>query len=173
MKDIVMIGYAGLSDSLSLLMESRDELKARFSEYFLDRAEKAFRGAMLSREEAEELKRELLESSLAESVINAENGIYAALWDLGEELESGLSVNLKDIPVLQEGIELANYLDRNPYLADSEGVLVMATEEKKKIFDFFQKRGIPTKVIGSIIDRNKRVVVSGERETFLTPERRR
>ncbi len=172
MTDVIMAGYAGLAGSLQILTENREELKNRFSTYFLEKAEKEAKETI----EITKATRLVAGSEVSEDVIcmvsAGQDGVFGALWELGERLGKGLSVELKSVPIRQETVELANFADVNPYKDDSDGVFLLAVKENEKILKFFQKRGIPTAVIGSIIDRNKRVVVAGERETFLLPPAR-
>ena len=45
----------------------------------------------------------------------SKGGIYKALWDIGEKCGTGLTVELKSIPIKQETVEICEVFDINPY----------------------------------------------------------
>ncbi len=96
-----------------------------------------------------------------------DEGVYKALWKLGESLNSGFKVYLKSIPITQEIIEINEYYGLNPYLEDSTGDVLILTSEPVYLRDMFRRQGIPSEILGYITDENARVIVDGEQEKNL------
>jgi hydrogenase maturation factor len=123
----------------------------------------------------------------------SEGGIYAALWRLADKCCSGLTVDMKKIPVRQETIEISNYFDFDPYMMESAGSLLMAVPKGRgeelvhALADGSLGAGcnmnnngkngqnsdktefrIPAAVIGKMTAGNDRVIISGDDRRFLT-----
>lgn len=112
------------------------------------------------------------ESKLAGSCIYIRRlsgeSIYGALWNLGEELETGLRVRLADIPITEFCISVADILDINPYLMDSTGCVLAVTTEGRRLAEELGAAMIPAAVIGYLTEDRKRCIESGEVTSFLT-----
>jgi hydrogenase maturation factor len=94
-------------------------------------------------------------------------GIFAALWEMAERAGTGLSVDLKKIPIRQETIEVCEYLEVNPYLLTSGGALLIACDNEEKIIAPLNEIGINAVAIGFLNDGNDRVIVNGDEKRFL------
>lgn len=187
--DIVMSKYAGIEGTAMLAAEMRAKLADKFSEFFVKEAE-GFTSMLSVRSEAL-----VTQSIIPEAVMmNAsEGGIYAALWRLADKCCSGLTVDMKKIPVRQETIEISNYFDFDPYMMESAGSLLMAVpkgrgeELVQALADGSLGAGcnmnnngkngqnsdktefrIPAAVIGKMTAGNDRVIISGDDRRFLT-----
>ena len=75
-------------------------------------------------------------------------GVYAALWKLREKCMTGFSVQIRQIPVLQEAIEIAEYYGFDVYAAASAGCLLMTTDDAEQLLLRLRGEGIPAAVIG-------------------------
>ncbi len=125
---IVMLGYAGARNALTLAELHREEVQKRFPKHFLKQEDKLRKVVnclteltdVQSRQNSEILTvQELLQKqhlSKEHLVVLQENEVFPALWKLAEGLESGLDVELGKIPVLQFVIELCELFDVNPYV---------------------------------------------------------
>lgn len=153
---IVMTGYAGAAGTVSLATADTDRLKKRFSPSYIDRILKV---PVLS---GEEQIPEALYVFCA-----GDGGVYAALWYLGEELKCGMEVKHKEIPILQETIEVCNLQDINPYMLDSQGCMLMVTNHPKEMIEELVEAGIPAADIGCLTSDRKRVIINGENIRFL------
>ena len=87
-----------------------------------------------------------------------QGGIMKTLWDLGERLESGLSTDLKLIPVRQETIEICELFGWNPYTADSEGMTVIAAGDGFGLHRYLLEAGIENSIIGEMTDTKARTI---------------
>ena len=121
--DIVMTGWAGDLGSAALLQARRTELEKRLPASFLERAAARLEGVSQG---AEGLGRAGSPAGaetpglegLPQGVLWAatgEDGVFGALWRLGEAAGTGLWVDLARIPLLQETIEICETADVSPY----------------------------------------------------------
>lgn len=96
-----------------------------------------------------------------------EGGIFAALWRLSEEAGTGLEVDMKKIPVLQETIEVCEHLHLNPYQLTSSGSLLVIAEHGELAAGVFMKEGTEAAVIGSLKDNNDKIIMNGEEKRYI------
>lgn len=160
--DLVVTKWCGLKQTALL---ARDERAAqRFPEHFL-RTARSF-DTMLSTEED---RKTALTAGISEDewLELGSGGILAGLWILCERLHAGMRVNLKDIPLRQETIELANYFDRNPYEMNALGCLLIAAEDGGRLARVMQQNGIEARVIGCLQSGRRRELINGEEIRYL------
>ena len=70
-----------------------------------------------------------------------EGGIFAALYRLAKEADTGLVVDLKAMPVRQETIEICEYYKLNPYQLASTGNILMICDDGGSTGRCASKRG--------------------------------
>ena len=92
-----------------------------------------------------------------------ENGLFGALWELGEELNCGMEVGLEAIPVRQEIVEVLELFKESPYECASSGSFVVASD--------LPEGEVPDGciAIGRTTEGKSRVINSAEGKRFLTP----
>ena len=95
------------------------------------------------------------------------DGVFGALYRLGDMLKTGLRAKLFDIPIDQVTIELCDYVDINPYEADAGGAFIIASDSHGRMLDELNEKGIPAKLIGYTTRDNSRIVL-GPTERYLT-----
>ena len=96
-----------------------------------------------------------------------EGGIFAALWNLAKEMERGIEVDLKKIPVLQETIEVCEIFRLNPYQLTSAGTMLIVAEDGEKLTDQLNQQGISAAVIGTLTDSNDKILKNGEEVRYI------
>ena len=161
--EIIAVGCIALSGTAEAISRCRDQLNKRFRQDLLDTAEKLYSGSKIIN---------CADNSLADIAIEAgRGGIFAALWDIAEELDCGLYINLKSIPVYQETIEICNYLDINPYELESKGLYLLAVEKGYEICEKLNNEGYIAKIIGHTTKNNDRIVVNGELIRYIEKNR--
>ena len=101
-----------------------------------------------------------------------ETGIYGALWDLGEECETGLIVSHSEINIKQETIEISDIFGLDPYNMDSSGAFLFLAERGFSLVRALREKGIEAAVIGETTDKRDRIIIKDERRRFLTPSGR-
>lgn len=161
-QDIVMAKWTGMEGMLRLAEEKKEELSRRFAPAFLRQIGNV-------REEIFSLKeiRTAVKEGVSAIYEIGEGGIYAALWRLSEKAGTGLEADLRRIPVLQETIEVCEYLHLNPYRLTSAGSLLFVTEQGEAAVQALLKEGAEAAVIGSLRDDNDKIIRNGEERRFI------
>lgn len=85
-------------------------------------------------------------------------GIEADLWRAGEALKSGLSADLQQIPIRQETVEIAEFLNENPYQLDSQGSWLILVENGRSVANYFEARGFRAATVGELTREKGRVL---------------
>lgn len=143
-QDLVVAGTIGKNGVKTALEVKKEEISARFPEWFVKRI----------REKAEqklELTQEIMKACGAgewEEV--SEGGILAALWTISGAYEQGISFELRKIPADQETIEICELFDLNPYRLSSGECLLMAVENGGDAVRILSDAGIASAVIGKV-----------------------
>lgn len=153
--DVVIAGYvAGLGTAVMADLK-KDRLKEVFAEPFI-------KGASGFKEHLDIFK--IVQVAFwegAEYVLPfSEGGIFAGLWDLAEKLKSGLSIDLKKIPIKQETIELSEVLKINPYLTDSTGAVMIVTKNGEELVRKLAGEGISATLAGTLNKGNDKVLLN-------------
>ena len=89
-------------------------------------------------------------------------GVFAGLWELSKRTGYGMTIDLPLVPILQETIEITNYLEINPYLMRSAGCLLIAAPDGKSMAEALQAADIPAVCIGTLQDSNDKIIRNGE-----------
>ena len=153
-QDIVLTKWIGLEGTLRILDEKRRELGKRFSGTFLHQVEE-FRETIFAEREIRVAKAGGV--SVMRQV--GEGGIFAALYRLAKEADTGLVVDLKAMPVRQETIEICEYYKLNPYQLASTG---MICDDGEALADALRKEETEAAVIGRLTDNNDKIIQNGE-----------
>ena len=176
--DLIAAGWAGLSGTDRIVRTCAEALKTRFPNSYIREIEAACR---LYPETEEKLKvlaeRGILSAwePAAECPAGTaflfpagEGGIFAALWQMAETLGTGLSVQLRKIPVRQETVEVCEWLDLHPYKLESRGMAVLVTWCAAEVLDHLEAEGIHASLIGRTATGNDRVLHIDDRVIYLT-----
>lgn len=175
--DIVMAGFAGLCGSVILVRERRGLLSGRYPASFLDGAERQERFLLHCPRQLPETVPSggssvypFSEEGVAAMYLLSEGGVFAGLWNMGKLACVGLEVYLKQIPILQEIVEICNFFDVNPYQMRSEGSCLLLSENGGRLRDRMREKGIFSEVIGMTTGNNDRVVINGGEKRYLQKE---
>lgn len=169
---ILMTGSAGKEGTARLAKMYWEELKKRLPNSFLNRAVKMLEQLSLHREI--ECLCSLSERKETENLFChdcSEGGVFGALWELGEALDCGMSVDLTKISLRQETIEICEYLDLNPYQLLSGGSLLIVTNQWEQVKKALETEGIFVSVLGTLNQTKDRVIFRGEEKRYLEPYR--
>lgn len=164
-RQIVMAGYAALEATAVLISEKRELLSRRLSGGYLSEGL-----AKAERTDVREAARIAVQAGALVKTAG-EGGIFTALWELGEHLECGMDIALRDILLLQETIEVCEVLDVSPYLLASGGCILAVTDDAERLLERYRAAGIAAAVIGGLKNGRGRVLCNGEEERFLEPFR--
>lgn len=162
--DILVTKWIGLEEIVLLMEEEevRNRLFERFAPEYLEPVG-AYANWLKIQEEAGIGKQ--LEDVIMHDI--SDGGVFAALWDLSEGAQTGFSVDLKKIPVLQEIIEICTCLDLDPYRAKSSGCLLMMSHQGQKLLEALQHQGIPAAIIGCMTDNRDKIIHNDEEIRYL------
>ena len=158
-KTIIMVGNGASSAALDILKNNKEDLEKRYSLSYLENARTRL-------EEEKKLSASGIESCNLVSFACSSGGVFEALWKLGEAMDTGLMVEQSQIPILQCTIELCDYMDINPYEADSDGCILLVTDEPGRILDRLSEDG-RVAVIGYTTDTKARII-KGSTVRYLT-----
>ena len=160
--DIIATKWIGIGGVRQIIDMKRKEIAERFNDSLV---EKAY-GSKKDMSVAAEAKIGL-EMGVSAMHDASAGGIYAALWDLAECSQLGLSVDFRQIPVCQEIIEICEMYNLNPYELDSTGCLLMTSKCGCDIVDILQRQGIPAVIIGKMVSGNDRLIQNVDETRFL------
>lgn len=167
-QDIIVTNWIGMAGTTVLARIKREDLLTRYTSHFLN-------GADLSEcmGDAAKVCNIALSNGAAYAAEITDCGVFASLWDMGEELKCGMEVFLKQIPIRQETVELCNFYNLNPYKMYSCGAALIVARDSGRILHVLKDAGIPACVIGRTDSGNDRVVINGDEKRFVEPARGR
>lgn len=162
--DILLTKWAGIEGTSILAKEKQEELRSRFSEDFIVRAQKFDQMLSVLPEAAVAVK-----SGVGAMHDVTEGGVFGALWEMAEGSGVGLEIELKKIPLKQETVEICEFFGISPYTLISSGAMLMAASDGNRLAFDLKQAGIPAAVIGKATDGKDRVLLNGEERRFLEP----
>lgn len=145
--NIVVTGFAGLEGS-RLIFENRI-----CREKLLNRYSKSFFGVFENRQSSE-LRPDGLEQLFEQekergrAADAGDGGVLSALWRVLKACRLGGTYAQKEIPVLQQTIEICEMFALNPYRLYAPGCRVWVSEDTGLIFREAAPAGVPLRVIG-------------------------
>ena len=119
-----------------MLFKRSEELCGHFSKSFMNRCREGLAG-----------------------LTGASGGVFRALWELGESEDTGFTVEMSRIPVLQECIELCEYFGENPYELPFSGRIYLYDGEVSEL-----PEGV---VIGETSEKKARLIITREGIRYL------
>lgn len=163
--ELVMTKTAGLAGTVLLSREYREKLHERYTYDFIGKAEA--RGAELFAPEAKLLS----ELGIVHMHDVAEGGVFGAVWEFAERLKSGVELELKQIPILQETVEICEFFDINPYQCRGDGAMLFLTGDSAGVIEELKKAGVFAAVIGRMTAGNDRIIINEDEVRHLEPNR--
>ena len=169
MSDALLVTkFVGSAGAASLVRRFPKRFRDRFSSGFLSRIFDA--EAELSAEEACVIL-EALPGTSGVTRLGA-GGFYQGLWDYLHSTGNGCFIDLNRVPIHQETVELANFLQEDPYTLYSAGCVLAATERPEEAVERLRTAGIPAAIIGEVRRAPEKTVLRDGEPTFLRrPER--
>lgn len=162
--DILVTKWIGIEGTAILAKEKEEELLAKFSAPFVEKA-KALDVYISVQSEAAVAVR----SGVSAMHDVTEGGIFGALWEMAEASGVGLEIDMKKIPIRQETVEVCEFFGLNPYQLISSGCMLMAASDGNTLVRELTKAGIPAVIIGKATEGNDRVLLNEEERRFLEP----
>lgn len=185
-KDIILAGPVGLEGTYILVCEQFKALQKRFPMSILARMRNV--GEELCILKTAETAAEITLKTAAETASNTdaeteaagsaellamvslgEGGFFAGLWELSRKTGCGLDVDLQTLPLLQETIEITDYLGINPYAMRSAGSLLIAVSsaDTDRLIQCLEQEGCIAVKIGKLTGNKDKIIRNGEDVRFL------
>ena len=162
--DILVTKWIGIEGTAILAKEKEEELLAKFSAPFVEKA-KALDVYISVQSEAAVAVR----SGVSAMHDVTEGGIFGALWEMAEASGVGLEIDMKKIPIRQETVEVCEFFGLNPYQLISSGCMLMAALDGNTLVRELAKAGIPAAIIGKATEGKDRVLLCEDERRFLEP----
>lgn len=161
-QDIVISKWIALEGTAILTKRNREKLLGRYPAYLIEEAEMFDRYLSVASEAEVALKADVCAMHDA-----SEGGIFAALWELAEGAGTGLTIELKKLPLRQETVEVCECCNVNPYELKSGGCLVMTSEDGLGLVAALEAEGIPAVVVGKLTDSNDRIIMNEDEVRYM------
>lgn len=176
---ILLAGQIGISGTQMLLEEKKDELREAFPAHFLQNTEKKLRG----REKISHFAQLARRNGAVRMQDLSGGGILSCLWEFfGGKWQSGgasgmhsgkvpcgMEIDFRKIPILQETIEICEWLQVNPYYLHSQGGLLIAVprEQVEQFTQAFICEGFPLTELGACTAGRAGILRNGEEVRYL------
>lgn len=160
-QDLVAAGFAGAAGARQIALQKEEELRPWFSDEYIRQMQRPDFCAV------DVDSRRWTELGATEWEAAAEGGIYTALWVLSGAYETGFSIDLRRIPVLQETIEVCERYELNPYRLLSENCLILAADNGERLAENLRREGICAQVIGRVQKGIAREVYYGDVHGYM------
>ena len=162
--DIVIIGRVGEDGILELIKGHEAEIASAYSKRYVSEGISG-----LSAEFGDDDCMKMLNSFGADVFVVGRQGIFSALYKMGNASDTGLKVTLRDIPVRQFTVEMADRFDVNPYMLSSLGCILVRTGDGNRLAAQLGEAGYPARVIGYTTAEKACIAVTEAGETYLCP----
>ena len=95
-----------------------------------------------------------------------EGGVLGALWELAEASGAGYEIAAEAIPILDETRQVCAAFDADPLRLISSGALLIACPDVARMIAGLAEHGIPAAEIGRVTQRDRVLLVGGERRAL-------
>lgn len=161
-QDIVLTKWIGMEGMLRITEEREEELRKRFSGGFMNRIF-SYRKELFAEQEISVAR----QAGAAALYQITEGGVLAALWELAKRAETGISLDMKAISVLQETVEVCEHFRLNPYQLTSVGSFLVVTDKGEELCEKLSEQGIKASLLGRITDNNDKIIRNGEEIRYI------
>ncbi len=162
--DVVITKWIGLEGTAIIAGEKEEELSRRFNPSFMKEAMGFSR--LLSVVKDAGIAKSIGVSSMHDIT---EGGVFGALWEVAQASGTGLSIDLKEIPIRQETVEICEFFGISPYELVSSGSMLITSPKGHDIVRALKKEGINAAVVGKVTEGNDRIHVNGDEIRYLEP----
>lgn len=160
---IVFVGYLAMEDTSFLASIYKDELLKRLPSFLIKSAMGS--GKELSLEDVSKL---IFKKGVIKAIALGRGGIEAALYELADSMNVGFKVDMNSLPIRQETVELCEVLKKNLYELNSNGAMIIVSEEAEKLKNYLFENRIKAELIGEIDSADKaKKLIRGERIRYL------
>ena len=164
--DVIMAGTLAIGGTSVIAERYKDKLAGKFSGRFISECLEL--KDYTSTEKASAIA---IDEGAVYMHAVSEGGLFSGLWEVASCVDKGIQVDINKIPIWQQVIEIAEFMDINPYLLEGSGSLLIVSPDGYKIEESLNANGIYGEVIGKITDNKNRVVINGDETRYLEPPR--
>lgn len=161
---IVLTKSAGMEGTAIIASDKEEELKQHLSEGVVERAK-----TFIERVSAVKEGRIAGEFRVNSMHDVTEGGILGALWEVAEASEVGVEVWEEKIPVEKETAEICDYYGIDPMKLISSGCMLITCKDGDALVKVLSENGVNAAVIGTITERQEKVLVSHGGRKFIEP----
>ncbi len=161
-QEIVLSKWIGLEGTALLADKYGEGLKGRYPGYLVEEAADFGKYISVLPEARVAVKEGVCYMHDA-----SEGGILAALWELAESAGTGLTIDLKKLPIRQETVEVCEFVGANPYELRSGGCLIMTTYDGQKLVEALEEAGIAAVVVGKLTDSKDRLILNEDEVRYM------
>ena len=160
---LMMAGYAGECGAKLLGRRSEEALRTHFPASFLREAGRPFLSW------PQDTAQKIRESGGRNLHAIAGGGVFAALWHFGKDNRCGFEAHLEAVPILQETVEICEYLDVNPYQLYDAGSFLFAADDGAALLceETLAGCGVMCARIGTITGGSAGLIRNGEELRYL------
>jgi hydrogenase maturation factor len=149
-----MTNYAALSGSAILSRRRESDLRVKFPKWMLDMV------CTFGKWQTEREEIEILKSFKPKAIMKSgEGGVMKTLWDLGEEIKSGFTVDIMEIPIRQETVEIAEFFHIDPYRLESKGTILAVLDDALAAKNALREIGVESEIIGNTESSNAKIIL--------------
>lgn len=164
--DIVITRYIGIRGTALAARFGYEELCKRYPKWLIDEAADFDQNLRYESGQLPEIG-----IAISEGAIYAEEytefGVFEALFQMSKTLKCGIRVGIKDIPVKQETVEVAEYFKANPYAMYSGYSAVIVSDSGVSLINRLYEAGIPAVIVGYTTEDNDKILINEDEESFL------
>lgn len=161
-QDIVVSKWIGLQGTAILAKRNREKLLCRYPAYLVEEAESF--GKYLSILPEAEIAVKCGVCAMHDA---SEGGILGALWELAEGAGTGMTVDMRKLPLRQETVEVCECCNVNPYELMAGGCLVMTSQDGPALAAALEAAEIPAAVVGKVTDSKARILINGDEIRYM------
>lgn len=165
MNRVYVKGYVGNLGTKILIEEKYNELSKHFNIEFLNYVKDNIYD-FCEIEDGVNPSSTICDKNVIDIEEVGKGGVLSALWKICDRNKWGLKYSLRDIPIMQGTVEVANFFDINPYrLLTKNAYVIVCSDESMS--DYANNE---LTCIGEITSEKKRVRIDSEVESFLTKD---
>ncbi len=161
-QDIVLSKWIGLEGTALLAKKHEKSLQTRYPSYLVEEAAGFGRFYSVLPEASV-----AAENGVCHMHDASEGGILAALWEMAEGAGTGLTIDLKKLPIRQETVEVCEHVGINPYELRSGGCLIMTSEDGEQLVRALEEAGIPAVMVGKLTDSRERLILNEDEVRYM------
>lgn len=151
---ILMTNYAAMSGSAVLARRRETDLRSKYPKWMLDIV------CTFGKWETERQETEILQKYNARLIMKSgDGGVMKTLWDLGEEMKTGFTVDIMDIPIRQETVEISEFYHIDPYRLESKGTILAVLDDALAAKKALREIGVESTIIGNTENSKAKVIL--------------